>query len=139
MEKSTFQFRNFTINKSLIEFKNRKEVDSESDFSLKFQPSGVIHSKDGIFELMLETLINDKEENLLIELSVTAFFVFNSELGEKKLSSLFYVNAPSLLFPYLRAHITTLTALSGIEPIILPTLNLSRIGKNLEENTTILD
>lgn len=52
------------------------------------------------------------------------------------LGMFFYTNAPALLFPYIRAYISTLTNLSGFEPINLPTLNMTQLGKELEQNTS---
>ena len=48
----------------------------------------------------------------------------------------FYTNAPAILFPYIRAYISTLTNLSGYKPINLPTLNLTSLREELEKNTT---
>ena len=48
----------------------------------------------------------------------------------------FYTNAPAILFPYIRAYISTLTNLSGYKPINLPTLNLTSLREDLEKNTS---
>ena len=39
------------------------------------------------------------------------------------------VNAPAIAFPYLRAFISTLTLQSGLEPIILPSINFVELNK----------
>ena len=62
-------------------------------------------------------------------------FSFDSQIEITQLNKYFYMNAPAILFPYIRAYISTLSVLSGIEPITLPTLNLSGLGKELEKNT----
>lgn len=36
----------------------------------------------------------------------------------------YVVNAASLLFPYLRTYISTVTAMSGVEPLTIPALNM---------------
>ena len=51
-------------------------------------------------------------------------FEFDEDLTNKQL--FFSQNAPAILFPYIRAYISALTALSGIPTITLPTLNLSK-------------
>ncbi|QJB42780.1 protein-export chaperone SecB [Chitinophaga oryzae] len=43
----------------------------------------------------------------------------------------------ALVFPYLRAFITTLTSVANLNPLILPTYNLSNLGTQLKERTTI--
>ena len=47
-------------------------------------------------------------------------------------------NAPAILFPYIRAYISNITALGGIAPIILPTLNLESVGKTLKDELEII-
>ena len=46
----------------------------------------------------------------------------------------FAVNAPAILFPYIRAYISLLTSLSGVGTVLLPTLNLSSLSKELLNN-----
>ena len=60
---------------------------------------------------------------------------FENKEGLENLGKFFYINAPALLFPYIRAYISTLTNLSGFEPINLPTLNMTRLGDDLKKNT----
>lgn len=69
--------------------------------------------------------INDKNDSLKIFLNIEGQFEFDKDLTDPVKESFFNVNAPAILFPYVRAYISTLTALSGINPIILPTINLS--------------
>ena len=64
-----------------------------------------------------------------------ANYTFESNAGLDNLSSYFFINAPALLFPYIRAYISTLTNLSGFESINLPTLNMTRLGEDLKKNT----
>ena len=68
-----------------------------------------------------------------------ADFYFEKGIEEKQLNNYFYINAPAILFPYIRAYITTLTSLSGLKPIILPTLNLIGLGKDLADHTNTID
>ena len=51
----------------------------------------------------------------------------------QKLKTFIGLNAPAILFPYLRAYVSNITALSGMQPIIMPTLNLSTICKDMVE------
>ena len=64
-------------------------------------------------------------------------FVFNNdEISKDMLGGLFCINAPAIMFPYIRAYISTLTALSGIDTVIVPTLNMTSLAKELSENIT---
>jgi len=129
-KKSGFQFDNFIIKRSLFEIKEEVEI---SDLSVAFKPSGRIDYDKGLFHLELSVKISDPNENFNIEIDSLGFFKFDG-IKKEELSSFLFHNAPALLFPYLRAYISSLTTLSGIQPIVLPTLNLSNLKSELEKN-----
>jgi len=133
MEDSKFQFKGFTIIRSLIE---RKEGESSKKIALEFTPKGLIIKDASTFRLQLGVKIEDKNKTFNIELDAVANYTFEDKTGLDNLNKFFYINAPALLFPYVRAYISTLTNLSGFEPINLPTLNMSRLGEDLKNNTT---
>lgn len=136
MEDSKFQFKGFHIVRSLIE---RNEKESSKKINLDFSPKGFINKNDSTFQMHLGVRIEDENKSFLIEINAIANFVFENKEGLDNLSKFFYVNAPALLFPYIRAYISTLTNLSGFEPINLPTLNMTRLGEDLKNNTTVVD
>lgn len=70
-----------------------------------------------------------------IEIDAVGSYLFDSKEDIDNLNKYFYINAPALLFPYIRAYVSTLTNLSGFEPINLPTLNMTRLGNDLQKNT----
>ncbi|ADQ79033.1 protein export chaperone SecB [Paludibacter propionicigenes WB4] len=130
---SSFQFKGYRIERSVIELKS---VEIGENFNISFDSKGIINKSESSYQLNLTAYIKDKENTINIEVAVVSFFSFDSQIEKSQLEKLFYMNAPAIIFPYLRSYITTLTVLSGIDPIILPTLNLSSLGKELEENTT---
>jgi preprotein translocase subunit SecB len=134
MENSGFQFKGFLIKKSLIAINSTEDL----DLSIKFNPTGLLDKKNATFKLLLDIIISEKNNELNIEVSSEGTFSYN-DLSDEKLNSFLYLNAPAILFPYLRAYITSLTALSGVSPIVLPTLNLSGLKNDLEKNVKILE
>lgn len=132
MENSQFQFKGFQIKKSLIDINNNDDL----DLSIQFKPSGILNKKDSTFILNLGVAIKDSDK-LNIEILSESFFKY-SNIDDDKLSNFLYLNAPAIMFPYLRAYISSLTALSGINPITLPTLNLSGLKSELESNISVL-
>lgn len=127
---SSFQFEGFRIVKSYFDIDLE---DKSSDLSITIEPSGKLHVEDNLFQLKLIVLISDVEEKNKIEIHSLGFFKF-SNIVDNELKNYLYHNAPAILFPYIRAYISTLTTLSGIKPIILPTLNLSNLKDKLEKN-----
>ena len=129
---SSFQFKGYRIERSLIELKSAKVGEN---FNISFDSKGIVDKAESTYQLNLKAYIKDKEDTINIEVDIVSFFVFDNLIEKNQLEKLFYMNAPAIIFPYLRSYITTLTVLSGIDPVILPTLNLSALGKELEENT----
>jgi preprotein translocase subunit SecB len=131
-KRSYFQFKGYLIRKSFIEV---KEGEMHEDFNLSFHPKGIIDKKNFLFRLELGVIIKDKNSVVNVEIEICADFSFGKDIEENMLNNYFYINAPALIFPYIRAYISTITTLSGINSIILPTLNMENLGKELKNNT----
>ena len=127
-----FQFVNFLIKESHFVLNNAGEY----DFTLSFDPSGVVLPSLGQFHLQLGFTAKDAEN--LVDINLVAVAIFQYEgIDNIADSQYFIVNAPAIAFPYLRAYISTLTTQSGISPIILPTLNLSGLADLLKQNIRV--
>ena len=129
-------FKNFFVKESYIKFNKIEDLDINVDF----KTSGLVLKGKKVFILTIETIISENNNNLSINLKTDSFFEFydNDDI-EKLINSFFIVNAPAITFPYIRAYISSLSALSGLTTIILPTLNLTKIGNSLKQNITIED
>ena len=103
------------------------------ELSVGFKSGGKIDFEKGKFNLELGIFISDSTEALKIEIDSKGYFNFKNA-DKETLSNFLFVNAPAILFPYLRAYISSLSTLSGIHPIILPTLNLTSLRDDLESN-----
>ena len=132
MENSRFQFKGFSINRSLIE---RNNTETSSKLKIVFDPEGFIDKENSTFQLHLGVQIEDENKSVNLEIDSVAKYVFENKEALEALNNYFFINAPALLFPYIRAYISTLTNLSGFEPINLPTLNMTQIGEDLKANT----
>ncbi len=135
-EFSKFQFTGFKIIRSLIE---RNDNEPSKKIFLGFSPKGLINKKESTFRLQLGVKIEDENKSFNIEIIAIAYYSFKNKEGLDNLNNLFFVNAPALLFPYIRAYISTLTNLSGFDPVNLPTLNMSGLGEDLKKNTSNLE
>ncbi len=133
MSDSKFQFIGFNIVRSLIE---RKDITPSKKLTVIFNPKGIINKKDSNFQLHLDVKIEDEKKVINIEIKAIANYYFEKEIDLEKMNNFFFLNAPALVFPYLRAYISTLTNLSGFETLTLPTLNMTGLGEDLKKNTT---
>ena len=132
---SKFQFKGYRINRSLI------ELDENSNFEnlkIAFAVSGLVKRVENLFILNLSIKIKNNENNLNIEVDTIANFLFERVENVEDTSGFFYNNYSAILFPYIRAYISTLTNLSGNRSITLPTMNLTNLADELRANTTII-
>lgn len=128
---SKFRLKKYVIDKSIFDY-NGEEINSERNIG--FEVKGII-KKNNLFELTLVTKIVDENKSLKILVRVIATYEFSSDITQKTLNDMFYKNAPAIIFPYVRAYVSSLTVLSGIDAINIPTMNLTSIAEDLKENT----
>tara|TARA_R110002050_G_scaffold300768_1_gene472373 strand:+ start:4731 stop:5150 length:420 start_codon:yes stop_codon:yes gene_type:complete len=128
-----FRFKNFIIAESNIKI----EPDTiANNIDINIEPKGIIFQEKKIFEIQLLILLKS-EDGLEVSVKMIGFFEFKDVLQTENIGNYFYVNAPAIIFPYLRSYISALTALSGCKTIILPPMNMSSLGKKLESNTVL--
>jgi preprotein translocase subunit SecB len=136
MEENTktadFRLNGYRVIKSNIELKGNELYDTE--FSVNIKPSGIKHNE--FFHLKLEVSVKDKKEIYSVFLLMVGDFEFNANIDIEDIPDYFLTNAPAILFPYVRAYISSLTSISGITTVIIPTLNLTFLKEELSKNIT---
>lgn len=113
------------LNLSLLDEKVKRE---DNSFDLESGNYFSDEKEDNTFGVAFKLTINDTSFDLFVE----AMFHFEISEGkvteEFKLSSFPKVNAPAIAFPYLRAFVSNLTLQSGLEPVILPSINFVKLA-----------
>jgi preprotein translocase subunit SecB len=110
--------------------------DDAGSLNVKFQPSGKYSLKDGKFTLTFNFFATYGEiETELISITMAAFFKFEEPIEFTEIPDYFYRNSIAIVFPYLRAFISTLTSVANSKPLILPVMNLSSLEEPLKKNT----
>lgn len=127
---SDFKFDRYLIRYSEQEI-NVEKLDN-SDLSIVIKPSGKRYTEK--FVLTLDVQIKDESEEFKLHFIIDGHFSFKDGLEKKTLSPYFLLNAPAILFPYIRGYVAMSTSLSGIGTINLPLLNLSGLKPELEQN-----
>jgi preprotein translocase subunit SecB len=120
-----------------------KAEHSSNTFNITIEP---INTDNDIFNIGLEVEFHSKakdsevEENE-IDLTVKMIGVFIKEGDIDVIPSDYFinVNAAAIIFPFVREHISSITAKSGIEAVFLPPINFVEIYnqklKELESET----
>ncbi|MCX0390998.1 protein-export chaperone SecB [Clostridium perfringens] len=99
---------------------NYSKKDSELSFNIGYSFN---EGFDDTFKITIRVKINDtKNDSLNLSISVSGIFEYKNN-NELKLTK----NAIAILFPYVRSSLTNITAQSGLEPLILPTINFNAL------------
>lgn len=125
---ASFRFDRYVISSSEIKI----EDNTTSEWNLDINPRGKLSMQAGEFVLFLD--IHVYNQTVDMKFMLKGFFSFDLEQDEKELRDFITINAPAILFPYLRAYVTTVCTLSGAKAIVLPTLNMMRIYEELKDN-----
>lgn len=129
----------FRLDKIIVIESHIKQKPIESgEFSLNIIPRGVLDKTKSIFTLVLS--VNVKDENGSFDANVTlkGLFIFKKDDDELNLNNYFFVNAPAIMFPYVRSYIAALTSLSGIKTVNIPVIRFD-CEEELKSHTAIVE
>ena len=125
VEKARFRFVEYLFQETSIKLTG-EDIGDDVEFGI--EPNGIFEEDNKMFILTLNVLVKDKKSSLEVKMTVTGKFEYETNDIQELVSYLGF-NAPAIMFPYIRAYITNITALGGMSPIILPTLNMESVGK----------
>lgn len=132
-KKAAFSFDSFKVPK----FSYNEGNHFGSELTLGFLPSGKYNPKDGKFDLTLEfiTHVSSQENTPIFELTAVATFIFDAPIPLSDIPEFFYKNSIAIMFPYVRAFVSTLTLQANTKLLRLGVMNLSDLDKPLKERT----
>lgn len=79
----------------------------------------------------------EESKGLEVKVDIVAHFEYKG-MSEEEIGAYLSMNAPAIVFPYVRAYISSLTGLSGIAPLVLPTLNMREFGSMLQRELGLI-
>jgi preprotein translocase subunit secB len=131
-----FRLDGYRFTKATLNF----DIPEKAELAISFIPSGKFYEKEGRYELSFDTVLNCEKVNTeVINISCIAFFSFNGNVKFQTIPDFFYPNSLAILFPYIRAFISTLSLQANSSPIILPTVNLMGLTDELREKTSVVE
>lgn len=123
-KKADLKFRYYRIGKSKIELDIKApRIEGNTEISII---NATRRLSDNEYEIELDTTVVNDSKTMDIQVSMTGYFDVNPDLDEEKKELLIKMNAPAIMFPYIRAYISSLTGLSGLVPVIIPPINMSK-------------
>jgi preprotein translocase subunit SecB len=99
----------------------------EDNFNLKYTSA---FSADESKKFIVKFDVNLTSDNgVSISLEYMGLFETEVEITEEFQQGKFVtINAPAIIFPYLRSFVTTFTVNAGLNPVILPTINFQALA-----------
>ena len=133
IKRAAFSLRGYRFDKVSLDLASLKQ---DSVFDLDFKPSGIFHQETGVFKLTF--LFSAKIANVdVVSVNCQSEFMFEDVRRLEDIPDYFYANSIAILFPYVRAFVSTVSLQANIPPIIIPTLNLSPLKDYLKVNTEV--
>lgn len=120
----------------LVEVENSDE--NEESFNLDFSPI-FFDDNEHYFVLQFKLSITsvDDPEPFKMELEYYGSFTTEQPIDEEFKQSHFpHVNAPAIVYPYLRSFVSTFTLNAGVNTPLLGTINFLRIFQEKEQEVT---
>lgn len=108
---------------------NKSKEDLKLDLQFDYKLDLAYESKKAIITLGCTVFDECEEKNypFTLYVSLLGFYEFDGDLNEDEIRKMIKLNGVAILFPYLRATITNITSSCGIEPLIIPTMNISKM------------
>lgn len=136
MEKAAFKLDEYHFTKASLDF----NIPNDAELSISFNPSGVFHSKEARYDLMFDVTVGCNETNTeVIKISCEASFSFDNKISIAEIPEYFYPNCLAIVFPYVRAFISTVSLQANVQPVVLPTINLMGLTEELKEQTIVIE
>ena len=137
MERASFRLVDYHFDKIVLDLGNLKP---NSEFNIDFIAAGKYYPSTSkyLLEFTFKANIDSSEsDNILIH--CVAEYEFQNVSNKEEIPSFFYANSIAILFPYIRAFVSTVTLQANVKPLMLPTMNLSSLNSELANNTTVVN
>lgn len=125
-----FRLKDYKITQSHFDI-NPENISTTDNMAIEIKRENLLNETESLFKLDMSVNMSDEKGNIKIFTKIEGLFEFDSTLDETQKNNFFDINAPAILYPIIRAYISSLTSLSGFNHIILPTINFAaRLREN---------
>lgn len=136
MEKAAFKLDNYHFTKASLDF----NIPNNAELNISFNPKGVFYKKDAHYDLVFDVTVECLETGTeVVKVSCEASFSFGKNISIEEIPNYFYPNSLAIVFPYVRAFVSTISLQANVQPVVLPTVNLMGLTEKLKEQTQIID
>ncbi|MCC2240966.1 protein-export chaperone SecB [Roseburia sp. CLA-AA-H204] len=105
-----------------ITFK-RLGMHSDNELEISFSVSIGTNIADQDIKKVSVKVLGEKREEYSFEIQASGFFSFEGNAED----SIIQQNAVAIVMPYIRSEVSLLTAQPGVEPVVIPPLNIAEM------------
>lgn len=135
MEEAAFKLDSYKFTKVSLNL----DVQQNATLVIEFYPFGRFSQETGVYELYFDTIVTCEETSKkVVSISCVAKFSFKDTIKEEDIPEYFYPNSLAIIFPYIRAFVSTVSLQANVRPIILPTVNLMGLTNELKQKTKVI-
>ena len=135
MEKATFSLEGYHFQEISLCLDG---LESSPTLSINFNPQGEFIKSESVYNLKFSFNAKpENTENSVVKVVCKATFKFQNVKTLEDIPDYFYPNSIAIIYPYVRALVSTLTLQANVKPILLPTMNLSSLKDDLKANTIV--
>lgn len=132
---SSLKFTNYVVNE--VNFMTNPKAPKRNIWNLRFDINNVtnVNKEKNEMNIALSVSIfeGQKDAPFYMKVKITGYFEL---VGEDDINK-FEANAIAIMYPYLRAIVSTYTASANVSPVILPAINVNAMLKNKKEQEEI--
>ena len=132
IDSAAFRLISYHFTKASLDF----NIPENPNLNISFDPKGEYNPSTGEFLLFFEVkVVYEETEKEVIVVDCIATFKFKDPISVSDIPEFFYPNSLAILFPYVRAFVSTISLQANVPPIVLPTINLTGLTSVLKQNT----
>lgn len=128
---SSLIFENYKVNK--VKFKTNDIKQQKQVWNLKFNINNITEANKERNKMKITLIINIfeglEDAPFSMNVEISGFF----ELAGEDDITRYEANAIAIMYPYLRAIVSTYTASANVSPVILPAINVNAMLKRKKE------
>lgn len=139
MEKDAFKLLNILLIES--SFKREPQIDFDNQDlhnNINIDVQNSTESSNILYVTVIMNFDTSIKNKKFISSKIVMLGVF--EYGEEltlSLDSFANINAPAIIFPFIREHLSNVSMKAGIQPILLPPINFVELAKEKKNNKSL--
>lgn len=105
----------------------RKKHDKQYSMSIHIDYSVDVDDSNRV-RITLDSKFTNKEKSIVVNLETVGIFqLINMDMSDENYEQLVKTNTVAIMFPYIRSQVSLITTQPGLEPILIPPINVDSL------------